>query len=215
MALISTSPEVNRRCSHASCQRASVWLRHTLASRARRAALFLLHHYGRQHPLSSIAAAHGAPFGAMRGHHRKQRRRAQGPLLCCVFHHEPRQFLRFLGRDLPQSGCSLMLIRRKETGTAIRKPRHDGGDGSRVTRGQSCIDGREDRSPGRALAGDEQLHLGIVHSDQCAAGARPDIGSIVSHFDGRPVFEDPLAWPAQDVRYWSRSHPLPRSRSFQ
>lgn len=108
-----------------------------------------------------------------------------------------------------------MLIRRKETGTAIRKPRHDGGDGSRVTRGQSCIDGREDRSPGRALAGDEQLHLGIVHSDQCAAGARPDIGSIVSHFDGRPVFEDPLAWPAQDVRYWSRSHPLPRSRSFQ
>lgn len=108
-----------------------------------------------------------------------------------------------------------MLIRRNDTGTAIRKPRHDGGDGSRVTCRQSGIDGRDGGTTCCSLTGDEQLHLGIVHSDQCAARARPDIGSIVSHFDGRPVFEDPLAWPAQGVRYWSRSHPLPRSRSFQ
>lgn len=132
-----------------------------------------------------------------------------------MFQYEPRQFLRFLGRDLLQCRCPRALIDRNDTSAAIRKPRHDGGDSPDMTCRQSGIDGGEKSSPRRALAGDEQLYLGIVHSDQCLARACPDIGSTVSDFGGRPVFEDTLAWPAQGVRYWSRSQPLPRSRSFQ
>lgn len=178
-------------------------------------ALFLLHHNSRNRLLPPVAPSHCSPLGAMRSHHRQQRRRAQRPLFSRVLQYETRQFLRFLGRDLPQGGCPLILIRCSDAGPSLGKPRHHGGDNSRVTRRQSGIDRCEDGTKCRSLTGDEQLHLGIVHAGQCAARARPDVGSIFSYFGGRPVFEDSLAWPVQGVRYWSRSQPLPRSRSFQ
>ena len=174
-----------------------------------------LHDDSRNHLLPPVAPSHFLPLGTMRGHHRQQRRRSQRPLFSSVFQYETRQFLRFLGRDLPQGGCTLILIRRNDSDPSLSKPRHHGGDGSGVTCRQPGIDRREDGTSCRALTGDEQLHFGIVQAAQCVARARPDVGSIFSYFGGRPVFEGASARPVRSSRYWSLSHPLSRSRSFQ
>lgn len=125
------------------------------------------------------------------------------------------QFVRFVRRQLPECSNPIGFAQSGQRGPLPRELRHDRRDGTGMVGRQAGMDRLHGGTSRGALAGDEQLHLGSVHADQGAARARPDIGSIVSHVDGRPVFEDALAWPAQGIRYWSRSKPFPRSRSFQ
>jgi len=71
------------------------------------------------------------------------------------------------------------------------------------------------RTASSALARDEHLQFGDMETDSGTAAAAPEVLAVMLQIGGRLVFEDPLARPAQGVRYWSRSQPLPRSRSFQ
>ncbi len=95
------------------------------------------------------------------------------------------------------------------------KFRYDSRDGAGMTGRQTGIDCLHGCAPGGALAGGENAEFRIVQTGDGAAAMHPEVSKLVFDFGGRPVFEDTLAWPAQGVRYWSRSHPLSRSRSFQ
>lgn len=82
---------------------------------------------------------------------------------------EAGQFVGFLSRDLPQRCCPLCLIRRNDARATIGKPRHDSGDGTGMTRRQSGIDGCKRCTARGTLTGEQQLQLGIMHTDERTA----------------------------------------------
>lgn len=121
----------------------------------------------------------------------------------------------FVGSKLPESSTAFGVGHASKRAAAIGKPCDDNRDGAGVPGRQRRIDGKYSSPLRGALTGDQQMHLCIVHGKYSLATMCSDALPILSCFGGRPVFEDALAWPAQGVRYWSRSQPLSRSRSFQ
>lgn len=132
-----------------------------------------------------------------------------------MFKREARQFVRFVRGQLPQNCSPFGFAQSGQRGAPIGKHCHDRSDGAGMTGRQTGIDCLHGCAPRGALAGGENAEFRIMQTDNGATAPHPEVALFVSHFGGRPVFEDTLAWPAQGVRYWSRSHPLPRSRSFQ
>ncbi len=141
-------------------------------------------------------------------------------LLCGMLQREARQLVNLLGGERAHcigAGGRVLIC---ECGFAISEACYDGSDGTGMKRRQPSIDRPQRGLPGGLLAGREQLLFGYPDGGEGTAGLQTDVLMIAADIDrcargGRPVFEDALAWPAQGVRYWSRSHPLSRSRSFQ
>ena len=103
----------------------------------------------------------------------------------------------------------------RECRPAICKPSDNERDKTGMTSLQRGIDGRDGLSADGALYGGEQLQFGCMNRRDGATGGANVVGACLAMFGGLPVFEGSLARPVQGSRYWSRSHPLPRSRSFQ
>jgi hypothetical protein len=86
-----------------------------------------------------------------------------------VFQGEPRQLLHFFRRDLSQGRCPRRSIQCNDTRAPIREPRHDGCDEACMARRHAGLDGCKSGTSRSALAGEQQLHFGIVQSDQSTA----------------------------------------------
>ena len=81
--------------------------------------------------------------------------------------------------------------------------------GCRQQCGELCADSAPAISNFRTIGATQQAsfgHLNAANGFRC----RED-----DQFGGFPFFKGLLAQPFQGSRYWSLSHPLPRSRSFQ
>ena len=129
---------------------------------------------------------------------------------------QPGKLGRLLGGELsPGSGTRAGIDNASECRPSIGKPRDDERDGAGMTPLKRGIDGIDSLPAHGALYGGEQLQLGRVDRPNRAACGAHSIALRLAGFGGLPVFEGSLARPVQGSRYWSRSHPLPRSRSFQ
>lgn len=116
------------------------------------------------------------------------------------------------------AGCSGALLRvgdLRQRRMPVGKASGDRCDAALMLAAQHGINGRHGLPAFGNLAGCEKLALGNMHREQGASRGAEHVAIGARGLDGLPVFEGSLARPFQGSRYWSRSQPLPLSRSFQ
>ena len=129
---------------------------------------------------------------------------------------QPGEFVRFLGGKLSTCGDTCAGIRYgRQSSTPIGKSPDNERDGAGMSTSKGGIDRTNDLPARGTLCSGEQLHLGRMDRRDGAAGGANGVAACLAGFGGLPVFEGSLARPVQGSRYWSRSQPLPLSRSFQ
>ncbi|MBX9709450.1 MAG: hypothetical protein K2X60_00265 [Xanthobacteraceae bacterium] len=86
--------------------------------------------HGEHRTLMTIATAKMAPGCFLLWDHRDQRSLAQCTFLGCVLQGKPRQFVRFVRRQLLQGGRAVRIPHSIERGASICKPRHHSSNGA-------------------------------------------------------------------------------------
>ena len=152
----------------------------------------------------------------MRGDERCHGCLAQYPFLGGMLQCELGELGCFLSGELSTCGVASAGIRNgRQSSTPNSKSPDDERDGAGMAPSKGGIDRANDLPSHGTLCSGEQLQLGRVDRPDRAAGGARSIALQLEGFGDLSVFWGSLARPVQGSRYWSRSHPLPRSRSFQ
>lgn len=114
-----------------------------------------------------------------------------------------------------QGGSTGTCIEISQRGSLTCEARDNGGCGGCMARIQRCIDRLQRSVPCCSLGGDEEIHFGAMKTTHRSARGQAPVLTVSSILIGLAVFLGSLARPFQVTRHWSRSQPLPRSRSSQ
>ena len=125
------------------------------------------------------------------------------------------EFMGFLGREPVQDGSARHCIEISQRGPLACEARDNGRCGGCMARIQRCIDRLQRRVSCCSLGGDEEIHFGAMKTTHRSARGQAPLLTVSSILIGLAVFLGSLARPFQVTRHWSRSQPLPRSRSSQ
>ena len=134
---------------------------------------------------------------------------------------EPGKLGRLLGRQLLSGSRTCPDIdNERKSSPAIGKPGDHKRDRAGMAAAKCCVDRTDNLQACGTLRGGEQLQLGRVDRRNGSASCFDSVPLRLEDFSGfavlgLSVFRGSLARPFQGSRYWSRSQPLSRSRSFQ
>ena len=139
----------------------------------------------------------------------------QCPLFGGMLQSEAGEFGSFLGCQLLRGGgARVWLSDSSQRGAPAGEFGDDQGDGAGVTVGQRGICRLDGLPSCRLLGGRQDFEFGGVDRRDGLPRETDGVASRSDVISGLAGFGGLLARPVQRSRYWSRSNPLPLSRSF-